>query len=352
MARRPSAANLPRALSDEPPAKARPSMGELPQSGRRAILAAAMSRNPNTFANSPLNRASEKRSDKAWLEACLADPTTHILPLWQLKPFVTMAEAADESCDIGWLAPGELSGALSDQALCLFLGEMDGRAHFALDIRAEEDPGAEAPFNAAGTFAELRDVAAKLQPGEAAIIAQARSMIDWHGRHKFCANCGAKTAPVEAGYKRECSACGAEHFPRTDPVVITLVVKGDRCLLGRSARFPGNMYSCLAGFIEPGESVEEAVVREIEEEVGVTVSNIRYHSTQPWPYPSSLMIGCIADALDDNFRVDGVEIESALWLSREEVLKLVNGEERDDVRLPPPMAIAHQLVRAWALGEE
>ena len=307
-----------------------------------------LSRNPNTFANNPLARVAEKRTDDAWLASCLADPATRLVPFWRLKPFIR----GDEAAEIGWLSPERLKVQLDAGAPCILLGERGGTVHFALDVESDEDPSSQSPFDGGGAFSELRDIAAKLEPGEAAILAQAKSLIDWHARHGFCAKCGEKTLLADAGYKRVCGTCKTEHFPHTDPVVITLVAYGDRCLLGRNARFPGVMYSALAGFIEPGESIEEAVVREIKEEVGVDVVNVRYHSTQPWPYPSSLMNGCIAEALDDKVEVDGDEIEAAIWLTRGDVKRLINGERRDDVRLPPPMAIAHQLIRAWAFDEE
>ncbi len=307
-------------------------------------------RNPNVFANNPLYRASEKRTDDNWLKARLADPSTRILPLSQIKPFMRERKGKDDRLDIGWLAPEDMTDILAAHPICVLLGERNGKAHFAVEITGDVDPGA--PFAGTGMFVEYREVMAKLQPSDAAILAQAKSLIDWHRLHQFCANCGNKTVLTNAGYKRVCGTCGVEHFPRIDPVVITLVVKGDKCLLGRSARFPGNMYSALAGFIEPGETIEEAVAREIKEEVDVDVTNVRYHSTQPWPFPSSLMIGCVADAVDETVNVDGVEIESAIWLTRDAARKLINGEDADDMRLPPPMAIAHQLIRQWAFQDE
>lgn len=307
-------------------------------------------RNPNTFANNPLHRASEKRADDNWLKARLSDPSTRILLLRHIKPFVREREGNDDGLDIGWLAPEDMTDILATHPICVLLGEQDGKAHFAVEITDDMEPGIS--FSGTGMFAEYREVIAKLQPGDAAILAQAKSLIDWHRLHRFCANCGNETVLTNAGYKRTCGTCGVEHFPRIDPVVITLVVKGDRCLLGRGGRFPGNMYSALAGFIEPGETIEEAVVREIKEEVGVDVTNVRYHSTQPWPFPSSLMIGCIADAVDENVKVDGVEIESAIWLTRADARKLINGEDGNDMSLPPSMAIAHQLIRHWAFQDE
>ena len=154
------------------------------------------------------------------------------------------------------------------------------------------------------------------------------------------------------GYKRTCPKCSAEHFPRTDPVVITLVVRGDECLLGRGADWPENFYSAIAGFLEPGETVEEAVRREVMEETNIHVGDVRYHSTQPWPYPSSLMIGTIADALSSEITVDKTELADAKWISRGEALSILKGEGDDSFRLPPPMAIAHQLIRSWASEDQ
>ena len=199
-----------------------------------------------------------------------------------------------------------------------------------------------------GTFEELRQVAGELSVDVAAILAQAKSMIDWHARHQFCANCGHPTEPGDAGYKRSCGACNAEHFPRTDPVVIMLATKGDKCLLGRQKAWPPKMYSALAGFLEPGESIEEAVARELEEEAGIKVSDVQYFATQPWPYPSSLMIGCFATAETEEILLDDIELEEAVWFDKATVQAALAGKGDGSLFVPPPMAIAHQLVKAWA----
>jgi NAD+ diphosphatase len=178
-------------------------------------------------------------------------------------------------------------------------------------------------------------------------------MIDWHATHGFCAACGAGTEMREAGYMRRCidDSCGAQHFPRTDPVVIMLAHRGDRCLVGRQPHFPDGMYSALAGFIEPGETIEEAVRREVQEEAGVEVTRVVYHSTQPWPFPRSLMIGCFAEALTEEISIDGNELADARWVSRQELRQVLSGSGGGPVKVPPPFAIAHQLMKTWAEKE-
>jgi NAD+ diphosphatase len=186
-------------------------------------------------------------------------------------------------------------------------------------------------------------------------IAMAKSMVGWHQRHGFCANCGQRTSMKEGGWKRECPSCKAEHFPRTDPVVIMLAthsdpVLGDACLVGRNKRFPGTFYSALAGFMEPGETIEEAVRRELLEEVNLKVGKVHYHATQPWPFPSSLMIGCLAEAENRDFKPDGEEISDARWLDRDTAQRLIKGERMPDISVPPAVAIAHHLIKAFAEG--
>jgi NAD+ diphosphatase len=187
-----------------------------------------------------------------------------------------------------------------------------------------------------------------LDPRDAAIMGQAKAMIDWHQRHGFCARCGSPTTMAEAGYKRVCPNCNAEHFPRTDPVVIMLATHGDACLVGRGKQFPRGMFSALAGFIEPGETIEEAVRRELMEEAGLKVGRVTYHTTQPWPFPSSLMIGCYAEAENRDTRVDETEIAEVRWLERDLARRLVKGEGVDGVWVPPAIAIAHHLIKDWA----
>jgi NAD+ diphosphatase len=297
------------------------------------------------FSGNPLNRASEKRTDAAWIESKRRDPSSLILPLWRLQPFLT---GADGHAELGLFRPGLCEAMAQDGAACVFLGLEGEQALFALDVSAASDPEKSGPLTGLGRFGEARGAAMALPMKDAAIMGQAKAMIDWHNRHGFCPNCGARTTLIDAGYRRHCDACSADHFPRTDPVVIMLGVHGDACLVGRNKRFPGNFYSALAGFMEPGETIEEAVRRELLEEVSLKVGAVRYVATQPWPFPSSLMIGCLAEAESRDFRPDGEEISDARWLSRDEARRLLAGERRPDIAVPPSIAIAHHLIKAWA----
>ncbi|MEA2934962.1 MAG: diphosphatase [Variibacter sp.] len=172
-------------------------------------------------------------------------------------------------------------------------------------------------------------------------------MLAWHARHRFCANCGKPTQVVSGGWKRDCAACETEHFPRTDPVVIMLAIDGERCLLGRQTRFPPGTYSCLAGFVEPGETIEDAVRRETVEEAGIRCGRVRYFASQPWPFPMSLMIGAHAEATSSTITVDHNELEDARWFERDEVARMLVRAHPDRLSTPPPIAIAHHIIRAW-----
>ena len=183
---------------------------------------------------------------------------------------------------------------------------------------------------------------------QTAMLAAAKALMNWHARHRFCSNCGSPTDVAVAGWRRDCPLCKAIHFPRTDPVVIMLAVDGDACLLGRQPRFPKGMYSALAGFVEPGETIEAAVRREIHEEAAVTCGAVQYFASQPWPFPASLMIGCFAEAASRGLKVDKVELEDARWFSRDETIALVERRHPDGLTAPIPMAIAHHLLKQWA----
>ena len=308
-----------------------------------------MNPNPNTFANNPLDRASINRVDQVWLASKWAEPSTRIVPFWQLRPFVVPVTGETAGVEAGWIRPGVMDELALQGGTYVFLGLKDDIAHFAADVSHLADPAAEGPLEGRGVFKDLRSVAQEIDPGDAAILAQAKALIDWHGRHAFCAACGSPTSLGEGGYKRACGNCGDEHFPRTDPVVISLVVAQDRCLLGRGAEWPERFFSAIAGFMEPGESIEEAVAREVEEETSVRVAHVRYLFSQPWPYPSSLMIGCIAEAMSEEIVLQDHELAEARWLDRADIQAVLKGQGEYDFFLPPPLAIAHQLLRTWVL---
>ncbi|HWX61471.1 NAD(+) diphosphatase [Bradyrhizobium sp.] len=233
----------------------------------------------------------------------------------------------------------------------IFLGLRDGAAVFGMGI---SQTAAEKLINREDVaVTELRGMAMQgiVPSGELSAIAMAKSLVTWHQRHGYCANCGTRTAMKEGGWKRDCPNCKAEHFPRTDPVVIMLVTSGENCLLGRQKQFPTGMYSCLAGFVEAAETIEDAVRREIREESGIDCTDVGYYMTQPWPYPSSLMIGCTARALNEDIVVDRTELEDARWFTRDEARLMLTRQHPEGLAGPHPFAIAHHLVGRWVHGE-
>ncbi|UGV28291.1 NAD(+) diphosphatase [Rhodopseudomonas boonkerdii] len=229
----------------------------------------------------------------------------------------------------------------------IFLGLRNGAAVFGMGISPQASEKLVGRDDV--QVSELRGMAMQgiIPPDELSAVAQAKSMVSWHQRHGFCANCGAKSSMAEGGWKRVCPSCKTEHFPRTDPVVIMLVEKGDKCLLGRQKQFAPGMYSCLAGFVEAAETIEDAVKREVFEESGIRCTDVTYYMTQPWPYPSSLMIGCSARALTDEIVIDRMELEDARWFDRDEAMLMWKREHPDGLAGPHPFAIAHHLLGRW-----
>jgi NAD+ diphosphatase len=229
----------------------------------------------------------------------------------------------------------------------IFLGLREGAAIFGMGIGA---PAVEKLLTRDDVaVSELRGMAMQgvVPPDQLSAIAMAKSLVSWHQRHGYCANCGTRTAMKQGGWKRDCPNCKAEHFPRTDPVVIMLVTSGDKVLLGRQKQFPPGMYSCLAGFVEAAETIEDAVRREIFEESGIRCTDVNYYMTQPWPYPSSLMIGCTARATNEDIIVDHSELEDARWFNRNEAALMIKRQHPDGLAGPHPFAIAHHLVGRW-----
>ncbi|WP_342148276.1 NAD(+) diphosphatase [Methylorubrum sp. SB2] len=246
------------------------------------------------------------------------------------------------------LAPSEgaRAGALSHE---VFLGRFGERPVFAAAATAEAaERFPEPDFRAV----DLRALASegRVARAELGLAATAKSLLAWHARHGFCGRCGSPTTVGAGGFRRECPQCGLHHFPRTDPVAIMLVRRSSSCLLGRSPHFKPGMYSCLAGFIEPGETLEDAVRRETFEETGVRVGAVAYHASQPWPFPSSLMLGCVGEAVSEAIAIDPAELEDARWFSREDAARMLAGTHPEDLTIPPETAIAHLLVRDWVEG--
>lgn len=298
----------------------------------------------HVYAGNPLDRGDRERRDDEWLAAKARDHKSRFLPMCDLN--VLIADGSDTG--LGWLSFDDLND-LGVDADPIFLGMAGDEAHFVVDISNTELAVRELRESPDRRFEDARTATEVLSGPESGIVAQARAQINWHARNGYCSICGHETYIKRGGQVRQCSHCDAQNYPRTDPVVITVVSDGDSCLLGRSRGrgSPSNRYSALAGFVDQGESIEEAVAREIMEEAGVRVGNVRYHSSQPWPFPSSLMIGCHADAMTTDILIDDEEMADVRWFPREEVLLALAGESENLV-VPQPIAIAHHIIKAWA----
>jgi len=298
---------------------------------------------PNAYAGSPLDRAAARRDDAAWIAAAQADPATLWAPVWRARNLMRGVEAgAPEAAFLAGVAADAVRTAGEAWA---FLGLLGEAPVFAVDLSSTEDPAPLLP-DAGLSFTDLRAVRGRLGADDASVLAHARALMHWRTRHRFCGVCGTACQPRSAGNVMHCPnpTCGTEHFPRTDPAVIMLVHRGDRALLGHSARFPlANMYSTLAGFVEPGESLEEAVAREVFEEAGVRVTRVQYHSSQPWPFPASIMLGFYAEALTEEIVIDTEELADARWFTRADIL---NREALGFV-VPPVDSIARHLIDDW-----
>ncbi len=302
------------------------------------LLPAIIASRPNRYTGSRLDRAAHRREDAEWIAAALADPASLWVPVWRGRHLVASGRAV--------LLPTATATALRDPAAAwAFLGLLDGTPVLAFDLGGGDDPLAalDAPPEE-WDFAELRAVVALLPADEAALLAHARGLLHWRARHRFCGHCGAPLAPRGGGNVMQCDACGSQHFPRTDPAVIMLVLCGDKALLAHARRFPvPTMYSTLAGFVEPGESLEEAVAREVFEEAGVRVGRVHYHSSQPWPFPASLMIGFHAEASDPRIVLDDDELTDARWFTRAQV----RAPAAHGFTIPGPDSIARRLIDDW-----
>ena len=298
----------------------------------------------NIFSGNTLDRASGKRSDPDWLAARIREPEAVAYALWNGSPLVTGQGDAVRLAEL----PAKLAMEIErEERDLLFLG-IEGRPVFALELAGSADP-TEGPLAGAGRFENLRTLASLLPAHESGAAATAKAVFEWRRRHRHCSVCGQVSDNADGGWKRHCPACGTDHFPRTDPVVIMLPVRGERCLLGRQASWDPGRYSALAGFLEPGESIEEACAREVLEESGLLVERVRYHSSQPWPFPTNLMIGLVAEVAEGEAVADLDELEAVRWFTREEARALLDGR-LEGLSAPAALAIAHSLLHSWAQG--
>jgi NAD+ diphosphatase len=297
------------------------------------------------FSGDPLDRAGNERRNPEWVTEKLGAADTRFLPFWRLNPLSTMD---DEAARLVWLDRSVLLHQ-SEGSSPVLLGMRNGTAHFGVDVSALADPAVELGIEGAA-FNDTRGLAPRLPAGEAGTVAHARALIDWHARHGFCPKCGDRTEARDAGSMRKCDGCGAEHFPRTDPVVIMVVWRDNRCILGRQKAWAPGFYSALAGFVDQGETIEEAVRREVKEEVGLDVDEVVYWASQPWPFPSSLMIGCFAHAMGDAENVDMFELDGARWFTRDQVKAYFADPDatKGDFGLPGYVAIAHHIIKDWS----
>lgn len=306
------------------------------------------------------DRASVVREDPEQVAALWRADTARVVPIWRGKPLISL----DGSATLGWLSTDAEILREGTEAPIL-LGIEDGAGRFALDVSAWEDPNADydemrkfrdmsrnthPSLPEDNKFIELRAIMGDLNAADAADAAAAKGCLEWHRTHRFCARCGQGSDIDQGGWRRKCPSCNAFHFPRTDPVVIMLILHKDKALIGRQAMWPPMMYSMLAGFMEPGESIEAAVRRETMEEAGVPVGRVRYAACQPWPFPASLMIACVGEALSDELTPDFNEVEEVVWVSRQDVLDAVAGR---NPKMGPARkgAIARNVLDAWAAGE-
>ena len=335
------AATGPTLLTHLPENERSPSLRMQQKLSCRVDMSNSQESPPNFYAVSALDRLWHKRSDEQWLAAILDRPSTRYVPVWRSKNLVTDEQtphlAELSSADLQTLGP-------IIESLVL-LGEKAGKTYIAVELLSNgSNPPAE--LLNLGRLCDLKKIGPLLESEEAALLAYARAITFWHSRNRYCGVCGSATQSIAAGHIRVCSHehCKQERFPRTDPAIIVLITAEERCLLGRQPAWPDRMYSTIAGFVEPGESLEEAVAREAMEETGVQVDSVHYHSSQPWPFPSSIMLGFTAAAAMQQIKLADQELEAAHWFTREQIEAALR-EKR--LRLPTPISIAYRLIEDW-----
>jgi NAD+ diphosphatase len=298
------------------------------------------------YTASSIERAAERRADTAALAALENDARARAYAIG--GELVVLNKGAQVHDPLFTLSEARTLGSTAE---LVFIGLADGAARFAIGL----DPKSAETLKTRDdlVITDLRSIAVRglVEPEHLPPLAEGKALLNWHMRHRFCPNCGAPTRLVEAGWRRDCASCRTQHFPRTDPVAIMLPVAGERCVLGRSHRFQPGMWSCLAGFVEPGESIEDAVRREVREEAGIVCGRVSYFASQPWPFPTSLMIGCHAEARSHDIVIDRAELDDARWFDREEVAMMLLQQHADGLTTPPTIAIAYHIIRAWVEEE-
>jgi len=295
----------------------------------------------NYFTAHPIDRVYARQNDAAWISEQLQAPDSRFILVWQHKQLFTTSTPPNPV----FLTQEDIQVLNGHIESTIFLGEAKEHAYFAMGL--SDNTTAPPPALAEhGQFQDLRHIGTLLDRWEGELLAYARAMTYWHHQNRFCGICGAPTQSQSGGHRRVCTnaACGQEHFPRTDPAIIVLVTMGERCLLGRQARWPKGRYSTIAGFVEPGESLEDAVIREVMEETGVQAHKVTYCASQPWPFPSSLMLGFNAEALTEDIHLNDGELETARWFSREDIR---HGLEKGSFQLPSAISISHRLIKSW-----
>ena len=302
-----------------------------------------------TFGDNPLDHSSKLRGDIKWQKNALQSDKSKFMIFYEDRPLIKTDPTNRDNPKIYWLTYQDIKYLLDQKVITIFLGLIGENIYYAIDLNEQnnEPEKLESSLSTA-KFIDLRSIAPMINNKSAAVIAQAKSIFEWNKSAIYCTKCkGVELEVLESGYKKKCSHCEKEYFPRVDPVVIMLPFHENKCLLGRQNIFPPNMYSALAGFLEPGETIESAVIREVKEEVNLNTENVIYKFSQPWPFPSQLMIGCLAEVDSFDHKADEDEIEDSIWLDKEDLTAIFVGKHQKRIWIPPPMAIAHQLILEW-----
>lgn len=304
-------------------------------------------KSPNFYGETGLNRMAERRSDSTWLQTLAANQDAIIVPIWRTRNLIAQNTETPEAIH---LSVGTARDLLDENTHLIFLGYRNDVPHFAVDISHIDELHEHPVLKETGEFTDIRDISLNLPREDGGLLAYSRAIAQWHKTHRFCGRCGHPSEPKDGGHMRLCTNpnCNTQHFPRTDMAVIMLVSSGDKIILGRKKEWPEDRFSILAGFVEPGETIEGAVAREVMEEVGIPITNIRYHSSQPWPFPSNLMLGFFAEAESETINITDDELAEARWFTRDELLD----EAKAYAEKPHSVSIARRLIAEWALGIE